>query len=308
VGDALVTPEAAEMYRLTDSHEKLPMVVHQLLGGDGFFDHPERVARGEVHDGNVSDRLRGGTMKMFMDPVFPSSARIRFHLDGTEERFGERYYTQEEANQIVLNAHKSGFQVAIHCLGTWSIEQALTAFEYALREHPHPEPRFRIEHFSMPTAEQIKRTKSLGVIPTVQPPFILGADNAAARAEELGGVAKVHPYRTMTDEGVTIAASSDCPCAPLNPMLGMWAMVTRHTRTGSTIVPEEAVSPMEGLRMYTRNAAYAMHREGEVGSLEPGKRADMVVLSHDPTSVGTEFLRDIVVERTYVEGQLLYEC
>jgi predicted amidohydrolase YtcJ len=90
-------------------------------------------------------------------------------------------------------------------------------------------------------------------------------------------------------------------------MLGMWAMVTRHTRTGSTIVPEEAVSPMEGLRMYTRNAAYAMHREGEVGSLEPGKRADMVVLSHDPTSVGTEFLRDIVVERTYVEGQLLYE-
>ena len=309
VGDALVVPEAAEMYRLADSHKKLPIVVHQMLGGDGFFAPPNKVAKGEVSDGNVSDRLRGGTVKIFMDPVFPSPALVRYHPHAQEERIGERYYTQEEVDNLVLEAHRRGLQVAIHCLGTWSIEQALNAFERAQREHPRAEPRFRIEHYSLPTLAQIRRTQSMGIVATVQPPFVFtGADRAKARAEELGGDVRVFPFKTMLSEGVTVAASSDCPCAPLEPLLGLYAIVTRRTRRGGEpVIPEESVTPIEGLRMYTINAAYAMSREGEVGSLEKGKRADMVVLSHDPTVVDPDFIRDIAVEQTYIEGQLLFQ-
>ncbi len=309
VGDALVVPDAARLYRATEGQKKLPIVVHQMLGGEGFFAPPERASKGELGDGNVSDRLRGGTMKIFMDPVFPSAALIRYHPHGEEERIGERYYTQEEADYLVLNAHQRGLQVAIHCLGTWAIDQALNAFERAQRQHPRPDPRFRIEHYGFPTLAQIRRSQSMGVISVVQPPFIFtGAEAAKQRADELGGDVRAHPFKTMLAEGVTVAASSDCPCAPLEPLLGLYSMVTRRTRrAGEPVVPEEGVTPLEGLRMYTANSAYAMSRESEVGSLEVGKRADMVTLSHDPTSVAPEFIRDIAVEQTYVDGQLVYE-
>ena len=307
VGDALVVPAAAEMYRLADGQGRLPMVVHQLLGGDGFFAPPEGAAQGEGGDGQVSDRLRGGTVKMFMDPVFPSPALIRYHPSGHEERLGEPYYSQEEADILVLNAHKRGLQVGIHCLGTWSIEQALNAFENAQREHPRDDPRFRIEHYSLPTMAQIKRSVSLGVVAVMQPPFIYAnGDAAVKRAQDVGGDARVFPFKTLLSEGVTVAASSDYPCAPLEPLTGLYAMVNRRTRGGAPVEPDEAVTPLEGLRMYTMGAAYSMGREGEVGSLEKGKRADAVVLSHDPTAVAPEFIREIAVEQTYIGGKPLF--
>ena len=112
----------------------------------------------------------------------------------------------------------------------------------------------------------------------------------------------------MLSEGINVAASSDCPCAPLEPLVGLYAIVTRKTRNAEgPVVPEEAVTPMEGLRMYTMNAAYAMSREHEIGSLEIGKRADMIVLSHDPTTVNPDFIREITVDQSYVDGQLLHE-
>ena len=309
VGDSLVLPDAAEMYRITDAQGKLPFLVHQMLGGDGFFAAPQKPARREVDDGNVSDRLRGGTVKMFMDPVFPKPALMHFHPDGGEERLGERYYTQEEADALVLDAHSRNLQVAIHCLGTWSVEQALNAFEAAQRQHPREEPRFRIEHFFLPTMAQIRRAKSLGVVASIQPQFVYtNAGRSKVAAEECGGDVRVFPFKTMISEGVVVAASSDAPCAPLNPMVGLQAIVTRVPQEGGDpVVPEEAVTPVEALRMYTINSAYAMNRESEVGSLEKGKRADMAVLSHDLSAVDPEFIQEVMVERTYVDGQLVYE-
>ena len=309
VGDALVVPEAAEMYRLADGLGKLPIVVHQMFGGDGFFAPPEKAAKGGAGAADPTDRLRGGTVKIFMDPVFPSPALMRFHPGGAEEHHGQRYYTQEEADALVLAAHGRGFQVAIHCLGTWSVEQALNAFERAQREHPRPEPRFRIEHYSLPNLAQIRRTKELGVVASIQPPFVFtNGAMSKSRAEASGGDVRAFPFKTMLSEGLTVSASSDSPCAPVNPMLGLGSIVTRMPRSGGAPVePEEAVTPLEGLRMYTIDAAYAMSREGEVGSLEKGKRADLAVLSHDPTAVNGDFIRDIQVDQTYIDGRLVWE-
>ena len=309
VGDALVLQDAAEIYRRTDALNKLPFNVHQMLGGNGFFNAPQQVASGEFGDANVSDRLRGGTMKIFMDPVFPSPALIRHDPHGEEEHIGTRYYTQEEDDHLVLGEHKRGLQVAIHCLGNWAVEQALNAFERAQKEHPRAEPRFRIEHYGFPTPSQIKRTRALDVTTVVQPPFVYtGATVAKERADDLGGGIKPFPFKTMLSEGINVAASSDCPCAPLEPLVGLYAIVTRKTRNAEgPVVPEEAVTPMEGLRMYTMNSAYAMSREHEIGSLEIGKRADMIVLSHDPTTVNPDFIREITVDQSYVDGQLLHE-
>ena len=308
VGDAMVVPEAEEMYRVAERNKKLPFVLHQMLGGEGCFAPPEKRTKGESSDGNVSDRLRGGTIKMFMDPVFPRHTSFPHHSHGHKDRTGGRFYTEEAVNRLVLDAHRNGLQVAIHCLDTWSVEQALNAFERAQKAHPRPEPRHRIEHYFLPTVSQIRRTAALGVIASMQPSFVItNADNLKRTAEVVGGDVRVFPFKTMLDEGVTIAASSDAPAAPLEPLVGLSAVVSRRTRRGEVVAPEEAITAMEGIRMYTINSAYAMSREREVGSLEKGKRADMVVLSHDPTAVSADAIRDIYVERTYVEGQLLHQ-
>ena len=309
VGDALVVPDAAELYRIADGLNKIPFTLHQMLGAQGFFAPPEGTSKGEFGDGNVSDRLRGGTMKIFMDPFFPDAAYTRYHAHGDEEPVGEINYTQEEVNALVLDAHKRGLQVAIHCIGNRAVEQALNAFEEALRAHPVEEPRFRIEHFSITTLSQIKRAKSLGVIAVVQPGFHFArAHRYRDRMQKMGGDVRAIALRTMLSEGLIVACSSDYPCGPLAPLTGLYAMVTRRTQEDwDPVTPEEAVSPLDSLRAYTINSAYAMSRESEVGSLENGKRADMIVLSHDPTSVDPDFIRDITVEQSYVEGRLLYE-
>ena len=307
VGDAVVMPESAEIYRLADARGKLPIVIHQMRGGNGFFAAPEEAAGGAFAD-DVSDRLRGGIVKVFMDPVWPSSALRVCHADGSLEDQGEPYYGQEEVDQLVLNAASNGLQVAIHCLGNRAIEQALNAFERAQREVPRDDPRYRIEHFFFAEAAHIERAQSLGLIISHQPSFLyVGGELLDSYIGAAGLDTPALPYRAMLDAGLTVASGSDFPCAPVEPLLGLSALVERRGRDGDYVVAEEqALAPLEALRTHTLNSAAAMFRDHEVGSIEVGKRADLVVLSHDPTLVDPGFIRDITVQRTYVDGELQY--
>ena len=115
------------------------------------------------------------------------------------------------------------------------------------------------------------------------------------------------PYRAMLDAGIAVASGSDFPCAPVEPLLGLFALVARRGRSnGPMIVPNQAITALEALRTYTLNSAAAMFRDQEVGSIEVGKRADLVVLSHDPTLVAPDFIREIQVQQTYIDGDLAY--
>ena len=229
VGDALVMPESAELYRMADARGKLPIVVHQMRGGDRFFAAPEKASRGEFDDDNVSDRLRGGIMKIFMDPVFPGPAISIRHPHGQVEETGELYYTQEEVDALVLAAASRGIQVAIHCIGDRAIDQGLNSFERAMRKHPSfPDLRPRIEHFSFAGREQMRRAASLGVIVSYQPPFLYAYGEWMEQRTPPGLTPA--PIRTMLEERVTLAAGSDYPCAPVEPLLGLHAMVSRRDR------------------------------------------------------------------------------
>ena len=307
VGDALVMPESAEIYRLTDERGKLPLVIHQMRGGPGFFAAPEDAAGGAYMEDDVSDRLRGGIVKIFMDPVWPSPAMTVCHEDGTTEPVGEPYYGQEEVDHLVLDAASHGLQVAIHCIGNRAVEQGLNAFERAQREIKRDDPRYRIEHFSFATPEQIERARSLGVIISHQPPFLNAiGEFFETRIAEAGLDSVPIPYRDMLDAGVFVASGSDFPCAPVQPLLGLYGLVSRTARDGRQVAADQAISPLEALRTYTLNSATAMFREHEVGSIEVGKRADLVVLSHDPTLVDPTYIQEMAVQQTYVDGDLLY--
>ena len=308
-GDAAVTPAAARLYEIADRRGRLPILIHQLRSGEQFFAAPERAARGEVGGEYTSDRIRAGTVKIFMDPVFPRTAAVQFHADGREEQVGKPYYTQEQADDLAVTAARHGLQVAIHCLGTWAIEQGLNAIERANAASSSPDLRHRLEHFSTATRAQIARAAELGLLAVVQPSFLYASTPAALKLRvDMGLDTASLPMRTMLDAGVNVVASSDFPCGPLEPILGIHSIVSRHARDmGDPLAPEEAVTAEEAIRAYTISGARAMHREAEVGSLEVGKRADLVVLSNDPTAVEPFYIREIVVEQTYVDGKRLFD-
>ena len=307
LGDAVVMPESAEMYRIADDRGKLPIVIHQMRGGNGFFGAPEAAANGAFLQDDVSDRLRGGIVKLFMDPVYPSSAMRVCHAAGEFEDVGEPYYGQDEVDQLVLNAASHGLQTAIHCLGNRAIEQALNTYERVQREIPRSDARYRIEHFFFADPGQIERAASLGVIISHQPAFLYSVGQQFVDFIAAAGlIIPPLPYRSYLDAGVTVASGSDFPCAPVEPLLGLYALTTRNSREGDVIAEEETLSPLEALRTQTINSAVAMFRDDEVGSIEVGKRADVVVLSHDPTLVDAEYTREMQVQQTYVDGELLY--
>ncbi len=309
IGDALTMPESAEMYRIADSRGRLPICVQQLRGGDQFFQAPERASRGEFDDDNVSDRLRGGIMKLFMDPVYPAYGMNRCHADGSMTPEGEIYYTQEEVDALVLAAASNGLQVAIHCIGDRAIDQGLSSFERAIREVPGADAlRMRVEHMTFPRSDQIRRAAAMPIVLSLQPPFLYSIGELFQEVIDGFGLdLPAYPYRDLVDSGATIAAGSDFPCAPLDPLIGIAALANRRVqRDGSQVAPEQAIPAEEVIRQYTNGSAYAVNRDAEVGSLEVGKRADMVVLSHDPTAVDPDQIGGISVQQTYVDGRMLY--
>jgi predicted amidohydrolase YtcJ len=248
-------------------------------------------------------------VKFFLDPVYPDSAYLCHHAGGRAEPQGHRYYTQEAINALVLRTHQRGFQLVVHCLGNGAVEQALVAFEGVQRAHRVADPRFRIEHAFVIDREQIARAVDLGVIFSVQPSLQREVGHSfQRRAAHLGRNVVANPIRSLVAEGATVAASSDYPCGPLPPLAGIDAAVWRHPIVGDEALGQtEMVSPQEALRMYTLNAAYALKREREVGSLEVGKRADFVVLSHDPTRLAEGSAMEVTVDETYVDGKLMWK-
>ncbi len=309
IGDALTMPESAEIYRIADAKGKLPIAVQQLRGGDGFFQIPEQASKGVFDQDNVSDRLRGGIMKLFMDPVYPMYGMNRCDASGHLTPEGEMYYTQDEVDNLVLSATSKGIQVAIHSIGDRAIDQCLNAFERAINEIPGTDKlRLRVEHMSFPRADQIKRAASMPIVLSLQPPFLHSIGGMfQGVVDEFGIDVPAYPYRTLVDSGAIIAAGSDFPCAPLNPLIGVSVLATRTSADGNVIAAEQAIPAEETIRQYTAGSAYAIHRDHEVGSIEVGKRADMVVLSHNPTTVDAQAISNIAVQQTYIDGKLVYE-
>ena len=310
LGDAQTMPESAEMYRIADRQGKLPIAVHQLRGGETFFGVPSRAATGEYGADNVSDRLRGGSIKMYMDPVYPNMGFSKCHDDGDVTPAGEVYYEQDETtDELVLSAVRNGLQVAIHCIGDRAIEQSLNAFERAIREVPAAaDLRLRLDHFMFPTMAQIKRAADLPIVISQQPAFLYNIGHLFEEGVRDYGIdAEPQSVAAMVDAGATIAAGSDFPCASMAPLDGIAAAVGRRHVSGRQIAPDQAISAEECIRHYTNGSSYSIFRDSEVGSLEVGKRADMVVLSHDPTGSHPDHIGDINVEQTYVDGALVYE-
>ncbi|MFC1909155.1 amidohydrolase [Chloroflexota bacterium] len=228
---------------------------------------------------------------------------VKIILDETR---GQLNPPQTELNETVLEIHQSGFQVALHAVEENTIEAACLALEYTLQRVPRTDHRHRVEHSSVCTPSMARRLASLGAVVVTQPSFIYysGERYLATVPEEQ--LRHLYPIATLIKAGLKVGAGSDCPVVPPDPLSGIYAAVTRKAKTGQTILPEERITPLEALRMYTEGAAFACFEEAVKGSILPGKVADLAVLNADPLSVAPEDIEHLTVEMTMADGEIVW--
>jgi len=232
------------------------------------------------------------------------------HLGGVkivlQETTGQLSPSWEELEQIVPRIHQSGLQVAFHAVEETTVEAACSILKQILRKSPRPDHRHRIEHCSVCRPEMAKRLASLNAVVVTQPAFIYYNGDRYLQTVPESQLKHLYPFATLLQAGVKVAAGSDCPVVPPNPLIGIYAAISRRTETGEAVLPQESVSQLEALRMYTLNAAYSSFEEAVKGSITPGKFADLVVLSDDPGKVPIEEVKDLQVEMTIIDGEVVY--
>jgi len=263
--------------------------------------------------GDLMPRL---SLMMGVDAITASGLPPHYGDDGMrlgaakivlDETTGRLHPSPEELEEQVLQAHKAGFQVAIHAIEEGAVEAAAQALERALAQTPKQDHRHRIEHCSVCPPRLLERLIDAHVIVATQPAFIYYSGE-----RYLATVAPEQPpwlYRigSFLKEGLITAAGSDSPVVPNNPLVGVYAAVTRKAESGDELVIEEQVSPLEALKMYTQAAAYACFKEEAKGSITVGKLADLALLSADPTQVPPEEIKDISVELTIIDGRIVWQ-
>lgn len=253
---------------------------------------------------------------------------VKFFLDGSTGLVPPLVYEPHEYQKLVMELDARGFQIATHAIRSDSVHLALDTYEKLLHEHPARDRRLRVEHLDVIDPADTPRFAKLGVIPDMQPVFCCG--------EEGYNYDPVHPVVTdpwgsIARSGAALAFSSDWPCSwPVDPFSNMQQSVTRRTwksedtapilgnplegaaqsgarPTGGTYTPEERVSIETALAAYTRGGAYAAFSDDKVGTLEPGKLADLAVLSQDLLGVKPEEIDRTRVLETWVGGRRVYQ-
>jgi len=217
-------------------------------------------------------------------------------------------YEQGELNALVTKLHAEGWRISIHANGDAAIDMAITALETAQAANPRADSRHRIEHCSLPHAEQLERIAKAGVSPSflMNHVYYFGQ---YFRDEILGPerAGLLDPCASAIKHGARFAFHSDYSVTNINPLLSMQTAVTRKMRDGGEVLnPAECISAEQALRAVTIDAAWQCGFEKQIGSLEVGKRGDFVVLEKNPLKVDPDMIASIKVVETYVGGARKY--
>lgn len=260
----------------------------------------------------VKNRFGIQGLKVFADGGYSASnAAVKSPYLDTCHCKGDLALSKEELRKVIGLTQDAGLQLAVHANGDRAQEVVSETIAEVLGSQKH---QIRIEHAGnfLPEYEvTVNAWKKAGILPSPQPVFIYAfGDYFPDRLGEYGSRGRF-PYRRLIDEGWKLPASSDVWVGSeenvTNPLFGISCMVTRKGFRGKPIDPEQKVSIEEGLEMYTINGAKVFGKEDEVGSLDAGKLADMIVLSKDPRKVSDDRLMDAEVDYVFREGNMIYK-
>ncbi len=209
----------------------------------------------------------------------------------------------------VRTLHDMGLQISTHCVGDAAADLALDAYEAAQNANPRSDPRHRLEHLILTTPDATHRMKDLGVIASVNPHFLYVAGDSYKNIFGEDRSNRIIVTREWLDAGVHLTIGSDAPSVPFHhPQATMAGGIGRYTLSKQILNPDQCLTFAETLRAHTIEAAYAAHDEHNLGSLEPGKFADLVIWKEDPSSLRVgELAQTEQVKMTMVGGKVIYE-
>jgi predicted amidohydrolase YtcJ len=254
------------------------------------------------------DLLRLGAMKFYADgSLIGGTAAFDEPYGKRGELPGSLYWQPEELVEMIVAAHVAGWQVGVHAQGDRAIGIVLDAIDAAVRAQPRDDHRHRLEHAGYPTKEQIRRMAQLGVITVNQPRYLYDSgdeflSHLATRAHGL------QPLRAELEAGITVVLSSDSDVATYRPLEVIASAIARRTLRGAPIGEDQALTLEEALFAYTIDAAFALRLEDRLGSLEPGKSADLVVIDGDLETASADELAALGVWKTFLGGRPAHEA
>ncbi len=257
--------------------------------------------------------IRIGSLKAFADGSLGSSTALFFEpftSDPTTKGLATDILQDGRLERWALAADKAGLQLSIHAIGDSANSRILDLFEKIVKENPKWDRRFRIEHAQHIHPKDFKRFAELGVIASVQPYHAIDDGRWAEKRIGHERCKTTYAFRTFLENHVELCFGSDWTVAPLNPLLGIYAAVTRRTLDGANPngwFPEQKITVEEAIEAYTINNAYAAFEENEKASITPGKFADFVVLSDDILAVDPVKIEKVKVEMTVVGGKVVYQ-
>jgi predicted amidohydrolase YtcJ len=274
----------------------------------------ERLTGPEKGSFPGDDFLKITGLKGFADGSLGSSTALFFdpYTDDPEKRgiLASDMFPEGIMEERIMKADRAGLQVAVHAIGDRANHIILDIFERVMQANGERDRRWRIEHAQHLVPQDIERFGRLGIIASVQPYHAIDDGRWAEQKIGKERVRFTYPFRSLSDHGAVIACGSDWTVAPLDPLTGIYAAVTRRTLDGKNPegwVPEQKISLEEAIKGYTLNAAYVEFSKSLKGSIEGGKLADLVVLDRNLFEIPPETIREAKVLMTVMNGKIVFE-
>jgi len=301
----LLPDDAVAMMRRVTGEARFPVRIvpfrrFQALTPQQALDHALALR------GQTTDRLRLGAIKLFVDGSIQGfSARLRWpgYYNGAPN--GLWYTPPETIRELYALALGHGVLVHSHTNGDQATEMALDCLEEALLGQPARDHRFTLQHCQLADAAQFRRMRQLGMCVNLFPNhhFYWGDQHYAITVGPERAL-RMNACATALATGVPMAIHSDAPVTPLGPLFTAWCAVNRITASGRILGESERISVADALRTVTLGAAWTLRLDGELGSIECGKRADFAVLEDDPLAIAPEALKEVRIWGTVQDGRL----
>ena len=302
VCDAQVTSRELAGYREALARDELPIrtvcmpLSHQL---ESFQDIGLAGSFG-------GDRLSIGHLKIYADGTLTGGTAAFGDGVGVSAPRGSFFHEPDELVALIERAWTAGWRVGVHAQGDRAIGLTLDGFDRGMRAHPRPDARPRIEHAGYPTLAGIERMRALDAIAVQQPSYLF--DYGDEYHTLLGDLAHdLQPYRDELDAGVRVVLSSDSDVSTYRPLATIANAMRRTTRSGLVLGPRHRLKLEEALFAHTIDAAFAVGLETRIGSLEPGKEADLTLLAEDLRGAEPDEVERATVTTTIVAGQTRFE-
>ncbi len=309
VHDAGVGVAEDRLYRDYADRKKLTARVYGMIGGtDKDFD--QLAKNGPLMNyGDGIYALR--SVKLYSDGALGSrgAALIKPYSDETHSH-GLLFYKTAQMDAMMTKAMRKGYQVNVHAIGDAGNKQILDIYQKQVAATKSGAQRHRIEHAQVVAPQDIPRFKTLNIIPSMQPTHATSDKNMAETRVGAERIKGAYAWRSFLHQGSRIACGSDFPVESPNPFFGIHAAVTRMDHAGQPVAgwyPNQAMSLKEAFRCFTLDAAYAGHQENSLGSLEPGKHADFIVIDRDLFRMPTYDIFKTGVLETWVGGKQVFK-